>query len=210
MKSSIALSCLLLAGACARDEYSRSPAASVETEPQHAGAENPPAERVSDARVEEQNEATARTRADHDNTSAPRERVRADHVANDTHAGHDDGHHEVADKDRDHGPTAVAKAEQQAADNTGVNQRDVDRNTVTPLDQRENASDLEITQKIRQMVVGDDALSFTAKNVKIITQEGRVTLRGPVKSAAERTAIAAHANKVAGAGRVDNQLETTK
>jgi hyperosmotically inducible protein len=59
-------------------------------------------------------------------------------------------------------------------------------------------------------VVGDDALSFTAKNVKIITQEGRVVLRGPVKTAAERAAIAAHANKIAGPGRVDNQLEVTK
>jgi hyperosmotically inducible protein len=206
MKSSIALSCLLLAGACASDENSRRPAASVDTEPQHAGAENPPAERVYDERAAKPNEAAPHARTDGDNTAAPRERVRADHVATDTH----EGHHQVADKDRDNGPTAVAPAEHHTADNTGVNQRDVDRNAVTPLDQRENASDLEITQKIRQMVVGDDALSFTAKNVKIITQEGRVVLRGPVKTAAERTAIAAHANKVAGAGRVDNQLEVTK
>jgi len=53
----------------------------------------------------------------------------------------------------------------------------------------------------------DDSLSFTAKNVKIITVDGKVTLRGPVKSEAERSAIEAAARRVAGAAQVDNQLE---
>jgi hyperosmotically inducible protein len=99
-----------------------------------------------------------------------------------------------------------AVADPHPANNTGVNERDAQAAALTPTDQKENASDLQITQKIRQAVMADDALSFTAKNAKIITQAGHVTLRGPVKSAAERSAIAAHANRVAG-GHVDNQLE---
>lgn len=96
-----------------------------------------------------------------------------------------------------------------AADNTKTNQRD--RNDpLTPIDQGNDEADLETTQKIRKAVVGDDSLSFTAKNVKIITLNGKVTLRGPVKSAEEREKIAAFARKVAGAANVDNQLEVAK
>jgi hypothetical protein len=96
------------------------------------------------------------------------------------------------------------------ADNTEVNQRDRDGAAPTPIDQGNNASDLEITQQIRKAVVADGALSFSAKNVKIITTNGKVTLRGPVKSAEEREKIAAMARKVAGAANVDNQLEVAK
>ncbi|HYO96630.1 MAG TPA: BON domain-containing protein [Polyangiaceae bacterium] len=97
-----------------------------------------------------------------------------------------------------------------AADNTGVNERDRNAAKMTPGDQKENTSDLEITQKIRQAVMADDSLSFTAKNAKIITAGGRVTLRGVVKSDQERTSIAAAASKIVGAGNVDNQLEVKK
>lgn len=97
-----------------------------------------------------------------------------------------------------------------AADNTGVNERDRNTANLTPGDQKENGSDLEITQKIRQAVMADDSLSFTAKNAKIITAGGRVTLRGVVKSDQERTSIAAAASKIVGAGNVDNQLEVKK
>jgi hypothetical protein len=94
-----------------------------------------------------------------------------------------------------------------AADNTKVNERDQDKDALTPIDQSESASDLKITQEIRKAVMADGSLSFTAKNVKIITNAGKVTLRGPVKSASERAAIEAAARKVAGAGKVDNQLQ---
>ena len=97
-----------------------------------------------------------------------------------------------------------------AADNTKVNQRDADSPAPTPIDQGNNSSDLKITQEIRQAVVGDGSLSFAAKNVKIITTKGKVTLRGPVNSAQEREKIAAFARKVAGAANVDNQLEIAK
>jgi hypothetical protein len=97
-----------------------------------------------------------------------------------------------------------------AADNTKVNRRDSDGAAPTPIDQGNNSSDLKTTQEIRKAVVGDGSLSFTAKNVKIITTGGKVTLRGPVKSAEEREKIAAFARKIAGAANVDNQLEVAK
>ncbi len=97
-----------------------------------------------------------------------------------------------------------------APDNTKTNERDKKGTAPTPLDQGESQSDLAITQKIRQAVVGDHSLSFDAKNVKIITRNGKVTLRGPVSSNEERTAIQSAAQKVAGAGNVDNQLELKK
>jgi hypothetical protein len=95
-------------------------------------------------------------------------------------------------------------------DNTKVNERDRSSAALTPLDQRNNETDLKITQQVRQAVMADGSLSFNAKNVKIITQAGKVTLRGPVKSAAERDAIAAAARKVAGVTQVDNQIEVEK
>lgn len=95
-------------------------------------------------------------------------------------------------------------------DNTKVNERDRNAAALTPLDQRENETDLKITQQIRQAVMADKSLSFTAKNVKIITQGGKVTLRGPVNTAQERSAIEGAARKVAGATQIDNQLEVKK
>lgn len=93
------------------------------------------------------------------------------------------------------------------ADNSAKNKRDRDSATMTPMDQKENEADLTMTQKIRQAVVGADGLSMTAQNIKIITADGRVTLRGPVKSAEERSRINAIATQLAGAGNVDDQLE---
>jgi hypothetical protein len=94
-----------------------------------------------------------------------------------------------------------------APDNTKVNERDRNDQTLTPMDQRNNETDLKITQQIRKAVMGNSTLSFTAKNVKIITIGGKVTLRGPVKTAQERTAIEDAARKVAGVTQVDNQIE---
>jgi osmotically-inducible protein OsmY len=94
-----------------------------------------------------------------------------------------------------------------APDNTKLNKRDTNTSALTPLDQGEGKTDLDITKRIRQAVVGDHSLSFTAKNVKIITRDGKVTLRGPVNTQDERNNIQAAAEKVAGAANVDNQLE---
>jgi osmotically-inducible protein OsmY len=92
------------------------------------------------------------------------------------------------------------------ADNTGRNVRDRGE-TVTPTDQGGSAADRELTANIRKAIVDDDNLSTNAKNVKIVTRDGQVTLRGPVKSTAEKAAIEAKATQVAGVKRVDNQLE---
>ena len=93
------------------------------------------------------------------------------------------------------------------ADNTKKNERDRDAAALTPGDQSESEADRTITQKVRQQVVGKDGFSMDAKNVKIITIDGVVTLRGPVKTAQEKTDIGAMAQKTEGVKRVDNQLE---
>jgi hyperosmotically inducible protein len=99
---------------------------------------------------------------------------------------------------------------QRDRDDTGLNERDRDDASVTPLDQNEGRRDLEITQAIRKLVIADDDLSFNAKNVKIITSNGKVTLRGPVESSNERTAIESSARSVPGVKQVDNQIEVKK
>jgi hyperosmotically inducible periplasmic protein len=94
-----------------------------------------------------------------------------------------------------------------AVDNTGRNVRDRNEATKTPGDQSENEADRTITQTIRKAITADDSLSTNAKNVKIITNDGTVTLRGPVKSEKEKADIEAKAKQVAGVKNVDNQLE---
>jgi hypothetical protein len=94
-----------------------------------------------------------------------------------------------------------------APDNTGVNKRDRDQRALTADDQPENDTDRQLTARVRQVIVADDSLSTSAHNVKIITASGVVTLRGPVKSDQERSAVAAKAQQVAGVQRIDNQLE---
>jgi osmotically-inducible protein OsmY len=98
---------------------------------------------------------------------------------------------------------------QTAPDNTRINERDREPGTVTPTDQGENKEDLAITQQIRQDIMRSGNLSVAAKNVKVITVSGVVTLRGPVKSPAEKSEIADIAQRVAGVRTVDNQLEVS-
>jgi osmotically-inducible protein OsmY len=103
---------------------------------------------------------------------------------------------------------APAIAEQHHdADNTGKNVRDRGDDTLTPTDQGGSEADRELTARIRKAIVADDELSMLAHNVKIITVDGSVTLRGPVENASEKAAVAAKAKQIAGASRVDNQLE---
>jgi hyperosmotically inducible periplasmic protein len=96
---------------------------------------------------------------------------------------------------------------QTAPDNTGRNVRDRGGDTLTPGDQSENQADRTLTQQIRKAVVADDSLSTTAKNIKIITNNGVVTLRGPVQDSHEKAKIEAKAQQFAGTGKIDNQLE---
>ncbi|EEF63214.1 PRC-barrel domain-containing protein [Pedosphaera parvula] len=96
-----------------------------------------------------------------------------------------------------------------AADNTARNERDRQPGAVTPTSQSESKADLQITQNIRRSVMKDDGLSMTAKNVKIITANGRVILRGPVHSAQEKQQVFQLAEQAAGAGNVENDLEVS-
>jgi hyperosmotically inducible periplasmic protein len=91
-------------------------------------------------------------------------------------------------------------------DNTKVNTRDRAKGAATADQQRENPNDREITQKIRRALIDDKTLSTYAHNVKVITQDGHVTLKGPVRTAAEKRTVEAKATELAGAGRVTNQI----
>jgi len=95
-----------------------------------------------------------------------------------------------------------------AADNTKLNERDASGKTLTPEDQsRGSAMDVELTRKIRQELVADKTLSTDAQNVKIITLDGVVTIRGPVASSAEKAKVDVLAKKVSGVKKVDNLTE---
>lgn len=97
-----------------------------------------------------------------------------------------------------------------AADNTKVNVRDNPSQEFapkTPMDQGQNKGDIDITAAIRRDLMDDERLSMTAKNVKIISDEGTVTLRGPVKTADERAMVVSAAESVAGVNKVENELE---
>jgi osmotically-inducible protein OsmY len=101
-------------------------------------------------------------------------------------------------------------SDKHAADNTGRNERDRSSSAVTPMDQGNSQADLDITQRIRKAVMKDDSLSFTAKNVKIITRDGKVMLRGTVSTNEERLAIETAAKSAAGAANVQSELEVKK
>lgn len=91
-------------------------------------------------------------------------------------------------------------------DNSATNVRDRDGAALLPTDQNENKTDIGITANIRQQVVATE-MSVAAQNVKIITQDGKVTLRGPVKTAEEKQRIEEMARSVAGADKVESFLE---
>ena len=79
---------------------------------------------------------------------------------------------------------------------------------MTAGDQGNTESDRELTRKIRRALTSNDQLSTTAKNIKIIATDGKVTLRGPVKTAEEREQVATVAQQaLGGTSLVDNQLE---
>ena len=100
-----------------------------------------------------------------------------------------------------------AKQDQQAPDNTKINQRDRSKSEPTADQQKENRSDRELARQIRRAIVKDKSLSTYAHNIKIITQDGKVTLRGPVRSEDEKNNLQAKAVTVAGQDNVTNHLE---
>ncbi len=95
----------------------------------------------------------------------------------------------------------------QQADNTKMNKGDANKDATTADQQKMNPSDRAITQKIRAGLMKDKSLSTYAHNVKIITQDGKVTLKGPVRTPEEKAAVEAKATTIAGDGNVTSELE---
>lgn len=103
---------------------------------------------------------------------------------------------------------ALAVGQAQDPDNSKANQRDRDDSAPTAgKQQKMSKADTELVRRIRQSVMEDKTLSTYGHNVKIMVQDGRVTLRGPVRSEAERDEIEQKAAVVAGKENINNQLE---
>src|SRR5471030_2882599 len=102
--------------------------------------------------------------------------------------------------------TTTFAAQAPKADNTTVNTRDREPGAVTADQQKNDVADRQATQKIRRSLMGDKGLSTYAHNVKVIARDGQVTLKGPVRSDAEKQAVEAKAIDVVGAGHVVNEL----
>lgn len=98
--------------------------------------------------------------------------------------------------------TAFAQQATPPPDNTKVNKQ----GGTTAGDQSQTKSDLALAQKIRQAIVKDKTLSTNAHNCKVVTRDGAVTLRGPVNSDKEKTAVEKIAATIAGEGKVTNEL----
>jgi hyperosmotically inducible protein len=91
-------------------------------------------------------------------------------------------------------------------DNTKNNKGDNQKGAVTADQQKETAADREMAKKIRKSIASDSSLSTYAHNIKVIVRDGMVTLKGPVNTDAEKTAIGAKASDIAGADKVQNEL----
>ena len=94
-----------------------------------------------------------------------------------------------------------------APDNSKRNQQDQNTDRPTADQQSENSADRQLSQQIRQAIVADKSLSTYAHNVKIISQDGQVTLRGPVRSKEEKRIVESKAAEIAGAGKVTSELQ---
>jgi hyperosmotically inducible protein len=94
----------------------------------------------------------------------------------------------------------------QNPDNTGMNRADRNSGQTTADQQQKNRSDQNLTDQIRRSIVGDKSLSMDAHNVKVITRDGQVTLKGPVRSESEKRTVEAKAVEIAGQDRVTNDL----
>ena len=104
-------------------------------------------------------------------------------------------------------PASAEKHEGTQPDNTKMNKEMRDEKAPTADQQSEKDTDRKMTQSIRRAIVKDKSLSTYAHNVKIITVEGKVTLKGPVRSKSEKQAVEKAAEQVAGKGNVTNELQ---
>jgi osmotically-inducible protein OsmY len=103
-------------------------------------------------------------------------------------------------------PGSSLYGQQAQPDNTKVNKRDRKATEPTADQAKETTADRTIMQNIRKAIMADEAMSTYAKNVKVISENGKVTLKGPVRSEDERKNIEAKAVEVAGAGNVVNKI----
>lgn len=103
--------------------------------------------------------------------------------------------------------SALEGAVTKNADNTDLNTRDKSGATLTPQDQSNSESEIEILAAVRRAIVDDNNLSTAAHNVKIMVMEGTVTLRGPVKNTNEKARIEELTRNVSGVVSIDNQLD---
>ena len=101
-------------------------------------------------------------------------------------------------------------AQQTDPDNSAKNQRDRSGETATSGDQANSSGDLKITQAIRQALVKDGELSTNAKNIKVITANGQVTLRGPVNNAQEKAKVDQIARSAGGGAKIVDELDVKK
>jgi hyperosmotically inducible periplasmic protein len=97
-------------------------------------------------------------------------------------------------------------AGQVKSDNSATNKSDRKAGAVTADQQKNNQSDLETSRQIRRAIMADKSLSTYAHNIKIVTQQGKVTLRGPVRTEAEKETVQAKATEVAGAANVTSAI----
>ena len=104
------------------------------------------------------------------------------------------------------GLLAVSAQAQTPPDNTKVNERDRSKTAATADQAKNSTTDRDTMQKIRKAVMADKSLSTYAHNVKIISQGGKVTLKGPVRSEEEKSSIEKMATDVAGQGNVTNEI----
>jgi hyperosmotically inducible protein len=102
--------------------------------------------------------------------------------------------------------SALASSVAAQADNTRVNTRDRKEGAITADQQKNNVTDRQATQQIRRSLMREKGLSTYAHNVKVIARDGQVTLKGPVRSDAEKRTVEEKATEVVGAGHVVNEL----
>ncbi|MGD0425202.1 MAG: BON domain-containing protein [Candidatus Acidiferrales bacterium] len=103
----------------------------------------------------------------------------------------------------------IQQEQQPAPDNSKTNQGDANPGATTADQQKMNPADRNITKQIRSAIYQDHTLSTYAHNIKVITRDGKVTLKGPVRTEDEKAGIAAKAAAVVGAENVRNRLEVT-
>ena len=105
---------------------------------------------------------------------------------------------------------SASNTKQTGPDKTSVNASPRGKIVTAKNQATGSKADVKTTRRIKRALVADRSLSTYGKNVKEVTVNGKVTLKGPVKSDREKIVIAEKAQRIAGAGKVDNELNVSK